>query len=311
MKLYYSNIRGGNFGDELNLWLWPQLLPIAFDDDDAQVFVGIGTLLNERLNERVPKISTKLIFGSGVGYGDTPQVDDSWRVYFVRGPLSAEALDLDQSYAITDGAVLLRGLPQLAGTKRHRFSYMPHHKSATNANWAGVCHAAGIHYIDPSWSVQRVLEAIQGTEIVLAEAMHAAIVADILRVPWLPIRSYEHVLDFKWRDWCLSMGLEYRPHRLPEIWDQMHHLNPKQRVKAYIKRGLHALGLRNPGLSKVPIRRRSSRRAREEAARELRRIAETADPILSTDTQLELVWSRSRDKLEQLRTDCLAENPSL
>jgi len=36
-------------------------------------------------------------------------------------------------------------------------------------------------------------------------------------VPWIPVVCYEHILAFKWEDWCLSLGLPYRPIRLPAI----------------------------------------------------------------------------------------------
>ena len=35
--------------------------------------------------------------------------------------------------------------------------------------------------------------------------MHGAIVADALRVPWIPARLYGHFMEFKWRDWTESI----------------------------------------------------------------------------------------------------------
>jgi succinoglycan biosynthesis protein ExoV len=50
---------------------------------------------------------------------------------------------------------------------------------------------------------------------VLTEAMHGAIVADTLRVPFVPLVSSREISSFKWMDWTLSMDLPYRPIRLP------------------------------------------------------------------------------------------------
>ena len=66
-------------------------------------------------------------------------------------------------------------------------------------------------FIDPGGEVDEVLAAIRGCELVVAEAMHGAIIADALRIPWIPVRCYDHILDFKWRDWCESLQLRYEP----------------------------------------------------------------------------------------------------
>jgi hypothetical protein len=56
-----------------------------------------------------------------------------------------------------------------------------------------------------------VLAAIESSEMVLAEAMHGAIVADALRIPWVPLQLYDQILNLKWHDWCGSLGIKYTP----------------------------------------------------------------------------------------------------
>src|SRR5262245_12821266 len=104
MRLFYFRGEDGvtNFGDELNRHVWPHFVPAGFDDDDGTQFVGIGTLLNDRL----PAARRTIIFGSGVGYYGPPRRDDSWEIYCVRGPLSARALGLSADAAVTDPAAL-------------------------------------------------------------------------------------------------------------------------------------------------------------------------------------------------------------
>jgi succinoglycan biosynthesis protein ExoV len=218
MKLFYFAGRDGvtNFGDELNHAVWNHFLPGAFDEDDGTQFVGIGTLLNDRL----PGAPRTVVCGAGVGYYGPPQPDGSWRIYCVRGPLSARALNLDASLAITDPAMLVARLPVVEGVPvTRRCAFLPHWESAPDA-WRDVCDASQVAFIDPRWPPAQVLDAVRGTALLLTEAMHGAIVADALRVPWVAVRTRPQIKAFKWEDWCQSVGVDYRPHELPPMWPE-------------------------------------------------------------------------------------------
>ena len=217
MKLHYFRSRHGNFGDDLNGWIWPELLPGLWDEgEDGVTFVGIGTILN-RL---VPDSRVKLVLGSGVGYAPLPDGlhDGSWRFLAVRGPLSARAAGLPAETAITDGAILLGVLPGLARPESERTGgtvFVPHVSSAEDGGWQEICERLGFTYVDPRWDFHRVFALIGNARLVMADAMHGAIVADTLRVPFVPLVSSSEISSFKWMDWTLSMDLPYRPIRLP------------------------------------------------------------------------------------------------
>jgi succinoglycan biosynthesis protein ExoV len=233
MKLYYDQRKDGrpNFGDALNLWLWPQLLPHWPEAPSsathpnfagATVFLGMGTLLNQGVEQRLAQAQQVIVFGSGVGYSQPmKRLPEHWQVFCVRGPKSARQLGVTPDLAITDGALLIRKthLASLATQpdKKHAFAFMPHidHVVYAEAQWQALCQQLGIFYIDPQWPIEQVLQAISQTQILLAEAMHGAIVADALRVPWVPIVTGPKILSLKWQDWCSSMGLAYRPQYLP------------------------------------------------------------------------------------------------
>ncbi len=211
--------REPSFGDSLNQWMWHRLAPDLFEQDDSTLFVGTGTLLNNKLPERVAPRQKLAIFSTGAGYGQPPKtIPDTWDIYCVRGPLSARQLGLPDSMAIADGGLLLTQLFTAAGRKEG-CSFLPHiyHADEADDNWQRICQRASIRYIDPRWPIEKVLEAIGSSERLIAEAIHGAIAADALRVPWIPISTSSRIYSFKWQDWCNSMNLFYHPYRLPSL----------------------------------------------------------------------------------------------
>lgn len=231
MKLFYYQRpdKATNFGDDLNQWLWPKLAPELFETashpfkHDDTVFVGTGTLLNHRLASRLQPANKLIIFGTGAGYEQPLQTAPlSWKICCVRGPLSAKQLGLPAQTAITDGGLLIAKAftPSASvNTERVSCSFMPHVHSASDAGdrWQRICQLAGIRYIDPRWPVEQVLNAINSSDRLLTEAMHGAIAADALRVPWIPVTTTPRIYAFKWQDWCASMDVFYHPYRLPAL----------------------------------------------------------------------------------------------
>lgn len=227
MLLYFHKDPLGNFGDDLNPWLWPKVFPGRFAgevyhnpkqrgpfDPGQPLFIGIGTLLNAH----VPAANPKIVFGSGVGYGDMPNVDAQWRFSFVRGPLTAQKLGLPADKSIMDPAVLAADYAETAAPGMQTLAYMPHCASARHADWAALCDDAGLRFIDPRWPVDKVLAELRRTSTLITEALHGAILAEAFRIPWAPVKSSPTVLDFKWVDWCQSIGLDYAPEPLPTLW---------------------------------------------------------------------------------------------
>ena len=215
MKIHYW--AGGNFGDDLNLWLWDQLLPKPLEEcfTKETLFVGIGTILNHGVPDHPGKT---IVFSSGCGYGTLPNITDRWHFYCVRGPLTAQKLNLPDSLSVADGALLLREVVSPSESGQH-VSFMPHCATAKKGDWKSLCESVSIRYIDPAGTVEETLDAIRTSSVVIAEAMHGAIVADALRVPWIPVRTTRHILNFKWQDWCRSLGMEASFELVPPIHD--------------------------------------------------------------------------------------------
>ncbi|MEH6481264.1 MULTISPECIES: polysaccharide pyruvyl transferase family protein [Pseudoalteromonas] len=215
MKLTFYKGDTPNFGDDLNNVMWDALVaPGFFDDNDDELFLGIGSILWDYL----PKTPKKIVMGSGYGgYSGKPNLQDgSWDVAFVRGPRTAKALNLDPKLAITDAAILTRFMNLPAQTKKYKVSFMPHWESISRGNWQRVCEHAGINYIDPTDpNVLASLQAIQQTELLITEAMHGAILADTLRVPWLALEPIFPLHRNKWFDWSESMSIDLKFNATP------------------------------------------------------------------------------------------------
>jgi succinoglycan biosynthesis protein ExoV len=242
MKLFYYKDSIGNFGDDLNPWLWSQLFSKSLDSyyDNDTLFIGIGSLLNHKIPD-IP--SKKIIFGSGYGYGDIPIITNLWRFFCVRGPLTAQKLNIPKSLAITDSAILVRKLMEPAQRVEFFVSFMPHHQTARYDDWQSVCEDLGIIYLDPAAPVERNLEIIRKSNLVITESLHGAIIADAFRVPWIPVRTRPRIFDFKWQDWSQSLKLEHHFELLPPAWKE--NIDRKwKKTASNLTRPVASIGLR-------------------------------------------------------------------
>lgn len=220
MKLFYYRDPKGNFGDDLNTWIWDLLLP-GFRQAHPEVsLIGVGTLLNSQLP--LPS-GRKLVLGTGTGYGTLPASfpEDEWDLRSVRGPDSAERIGLPLERGILDPAVML---PDLAGlelpevTPSGRPLFIPHHSNVHRHPWDSVCTRAGVDYLSPCEEAKFVIARIASAPLVLAESMHAAIIADAYRVPWIAVSTSGNLNRPKWMDWARSVGVDLVLHDLfPEF----------------------------------------------------------------------------------------------
>jgi succinoglycan biosynthesis protein ExoV len=298
LKLHYYTGKQPNFGDELNLLLWPRLIPDVLAQAPDMLFLGIGTILSHDTPAKLGKI----VLGSGAGYRRPPTLDSTWDILGVRGPLTARTLGLPQRMAITDPAVLLNQLYTAPVTIRHRIAFMPHHDSQRLADWRCICQQLGIHYIDPcSLATADIIDDIRRSGLLITEAMHGAIVADAFRVPWIPIVCYSHILRFKWEDWCLSLGMQYQPERLPAISNIPLNVSPLKRLRHWLKYPAVKLKLLPERWSKL-LPRPSSPEELERATQQLALIAETQRGVrLSSDPVLQQARERFQDAIQLLR----------
>lgn len=210
MKLYWYEAERGNFGDDLNQWLWDLLLPGYRDwPKDATLF-GVGTILSDPLLMHNP---APLVVGSGTGYGEvpTPEAVSRCDVRAVRGPITAKLLGLPEDIPMLDGAAMIpRVAPEIAPAEKHGETlFVPHYStSALQIDWQGLCRKAGLRYLSPEGESKEVIRTIAGASRVITESMHGAILADAYRVPWTPVLVNDRINEMKWRDFAGALDVE-------------------------------------------------------------------------------------------------------
>jgi succinoglycan biosynthesis protein ExoV len=287
--LYRWRGRPSNFGDELNAVLWPRLLPDFFDDDPAIRFLGIGSVLDRRH----PSRAIKIVAGSGYGgYERKADLDDTWIIHWVRGPRTAAALGLPRALALGDPAVLVPEVLGLSAADGGTIGFMPHFESAARGTWRQAADRAGIRLIDPRDPPLTILRAIGQCEMLLSEALHGVIVADALRVPWIPIRPMARIHRAKWSDWADTMDLRPRFVGLPAS-------TLSERAWAGTLGRFHTtrtwLGRHEKHLNRLTPEWLTER------ASEALRLAAWTEPHLSADATLDRCQSRMLDAVHTLR----------
>lgn len=227
MNLFYGRNQkiGGNLGDELNLYLWPKLFKRIFQNKDSSIsFLGIGSVLSADPTYNVSWINSqkKIVFGTGVRpYSKALNLDNTYDVYFFRGPLSTMYLGIDNKFAITDAAYCIQFIDEWSEiknvTKSGDIGIIPHFQSMKYVDWEYIAKELGYKLISPICECDNILEKLKeiaSCKYVICEAMHGAILADILRVPWarFVFGTYRNesssVSDFKWMDWLFSVKIK-------------------------------------------------------------------------------------------------------
>jgi succinoglycan biosynthesis protein ExoV len=287
----------GNFGDDVNRWIWDRLLPGHAGWAGETTLVGVGSLLGDGFDLPAGR---KLVVGTGSGYGSLPDVrDGTWDIRCVRGPKTAEALGLPREIGVADPVSALCRQPDFAGLARsEEVLFVPHWQSATqpDLDWPALCARAGIGYQSPCADAGVVVRRIAGARLVLAESLHAAIVADAFRVPWHAVwTTAASFKRFKWEDWTESLELPFTVHNLLAPLDR---LAPAAKAALGRKgRVLTRRAVRTPtGGGRLPWRARASDAVLDAATvRSLRRVA-ALPPNLSRDE----VHERQLDRFEEI-----------
>ena len=213
MKVFYCTT-AKNFGDVLNGWMWNELIPDLLVQDDPLILCGIGSILGDAF---VAPDGLRVVMGSGFGYGNPLKLDDSWNIRFVRGPITAKALGIDPALALTDAAIFLPGLitappPSPTGQAAFMPHFLQHRYSGEDLQ--PLIESLGWKYLDPTRPFMELIHDIRACSRLYASAMHGVIVADLFRIPWVPVFHNKAIYNVKWHDWAQSMEVPLNIHRV-------------------------------------------------------------------------------------------------
>jgi succinoglycan biosynthesis protein ExoV len=304
MIIEYCRSKTLNFGDDLNPWLWPQLMgEDIFKNEDGVYFVGIGTVLTKkRLDIQLADAKEIVIFSSGAWGENTPILSDKCKVYGVRGPRTAKKLGLSENLAIGDGAYLLRNIPLAPVEKQFDIGFIPHHGSEQYIDWQVVCDQLGIKFISAKQPVEAFLLQLRSCRKIVTEAMHGAITADAMRIPWIPVKFSPLFSEEKWYDFAECMEIELKFQVLTFISQNKMKL-PKL-IEIGAKKLLSKLLGIKPKWSELiftPFPADSERSAK--LVDELKAIIATPEAYLSTDKKVDEITNRQNDILMKIVED--------
>lgn len=259
--------------------------------------LGMGTILSSWFTEKLPKDRLKIVLGSGGGKeGGAPQLDSNWRIYGVRGPLTASYSNLPQEMVLTDPAALVRDMHEFRpSVSRRGIGFMPHIWSMDQWDWRSLCDELGLIYVDPRANSKETIRQIWSLECLLTEAMHGAIVGDALRTPWIALQISPNFEPSKWCDWAGSLGMPMYFHSVPDLYAPQGSL--KNAAKSIAKSVLATAGMR------AYPRPKTRRWEVDYAKRRLRSLMREVRPQLSEEARLDEAIERTYNALEKLKVD--------
>ncbi len=208
-----------NFGDFLTEFLLEELfLPLAVRCEGVHL---IGSVIDDIFfpprREGVPLLDDRLVFwGCGMRSENGLSNENLARseIFAVRGPLTRSALRLGEAIPVGDSAFLVPALydPQRDPSTSGRSVAVPHildQRSDAELLASSGCDVVVRPSLPKSkQALRRFIDQIASAEFVLANALHAAIIAAAYRRPFAFWDSGYLDLPFKWADLAASIAIE-------------------------------------------------------------------------------------------------------
>lgn len=244
-RLVHYRASAGNVGDDFSEWLFARCLGAGLQPEGTDLLYGVGSILDTRFDKAFAGETTRTrrVFGSDARSAQSlpDMTAGAWKIYCVRGPLTAAALDLSPDRGVADPAILAPRLLPAQVDPAGPIGVVPYF-TASEAVWAQVVTRLGWQMISPRQPVETFIAALTRCSRVFCESMHGAIFADAYRIPWRPLSGTGAQAEgathaFKWTDWTASMGIGFDRIMTPPI-SAFAATHPVGRAKAWLKAGM-------------------------------------------------------------------------
>ena len=204
-----------NFGDEITPYILNKLFrlrPIRQQPASADLACAgsiIGIVIRESCGNKIK------IWGSGLIMPlDNNSDFSNLEFCAVRGHKTKTQLGIDRDIPLGDPALLLPLITKPSRIKLHKVGILPHYVDANLPVVKELQKQKGIHFIDVTAPVYRVIREITSCELILSSSLHGLIASDAYAIPniWTPLSDSLTGGSFKFEDYYSSLGRETKPY---------------------------------------------------------------------------------------------------
>lgn len=212
--VYYKYNEGyGNFGDELSKFITYSLInkekyKLVYNQENKNInLICIGSYLQKSKDNYY-------IFGSGIRTPDSIK-NKKLNIYAIRGPLTKEILennDIKCPKIYGDPALLLPLFykPKLLPRLKNKIGIIPHFLQYYKFKRHEI-NTEKYFLINPIDKWENIINSIFSCKSIISSSLHGLICSDAYGKPNLWLDQYKlEEGDFKFRDYFLSQGREYK-----------------------------------------------------------------------------------------------------
>ena len=215
------NFNGGfkNWGDHISGEIVSHFFDVDFEICTDPSVAGKTLVVGSVLSNCYP---TDSVWGAGcIAPGEIGHSKGKLQIHALRGPLTLQ--ELRKSFDVPaipfgDPALLMGRIHKLSSSQPdYEYGVIPHWVDLGLLAVEKLRHL-GVKVIDIRQSTEDLLNEISSVKKLLSSSLHGLILADSMSIPNCRVQFSSNVIggDFKFLDYCLSVGRTHMNHKLDE-----------------------------------------------------------------------------------------------